>query len=240
MKGSGLRSEGHLLIGCPVYARDWIIERWLEHIEAAALRAGVQADVLLLGPQGDLTFASGRRVARRLGLRLDVVDSGEEPKSTGVAEVGPWRTWSNGRLAHMVRVRNQLLEAVRRIAPQYFLSLDSDVLLHESSISNMLDTVSTSSFSAVGGKTYLTPAGDHAPSYAVIDESGLLVRPSTNAVRQVDVLMAVKLMTPAAYSVDYEFDRRGEDVGWSLACARKGHLLGWDGRVTSEHVMVPA
>lgn len=240
MTGSGFRSERRLVVGCPVYAREWIIERWLEHIRAAAVHAAVEADVLMLGPQSDLTFARGRQVARRLGLRLDEVDSGEEPAGTGRTEVGSWRTWSHGRLAHMVRLRNQLLDVVRRIAPRYFLSLDSDILLHESSISNMIETVSTSSFSAVGGKTYLTPSGDHAPSYALIDEAGFLVRQSMNAVRQVDILMAIKLMTPAAYSVDYEFDRRGEDVGWSLACARTGLLLGWDGRVTSEHVMVPA
>lgn len=239
MTGSGFRSEPRLVVGCPVHAREWIIERWLEHIRAAALHAGVEADVLMLGPRSDVTFARGRQVAQRLGLRLDEVDSGEEPAGTGRTEVGPWRTWSRGRLAHMVRLRNQLLDVVRRIAPRYFLSLDSDVLLHESSISCLLETASTSRFSAVGGKTYLTPTGEHAPNYAMIDESGFLVRQPTDAIRRVDVLMAIKLMTPAAYSLDYEFDQRGEDVGWSVACARERRLLGWDGRVTNEHVMAP-
>ena len=228
-----------MLVGCPVSAREWVIERWLEHVRVAATRAGVEADVLLLGPKCDLTLVRGRQVARKLGLRLSEVDSGEEPCGPSPDGAGPWRVWSRPRLAHMVGLRNQLLGAVREIAPRYFLSLDSDVLLHESSLVHMLETVSTSSFSAVGGKTYMTPAGEHAPSYALIDDSGCLVRQPTTAIRRVDVLMAIKLMTPAAYSVDYEFDPRGEDVGWSIACARNGLLLGWDGRATSEHVMAP-
>lgn len=235
MTRSGAQPE--ILIGCPVIEREWVIERWLEHVGAATSLAGVAADVLLLGPTRDLTFVRGREVARRIGIRLIEVDSGEEVGSGNRGGLGAWRVWNERRLIHMVWLRNQLLGAVRELGPRFFLSLDSDVLLHEMSLAYMLETCSTFDFAAVGGKTNMTPRGEDVPNCAWIEESGRLARRSAASVSRVDVLMAIKLMTPAAYMIDYEFDSRGEDVGWSIACARNGLGLGWDGRSTSEHVM---
>lgn len=231
---------GSLLVGCPVNRREWIIERWLEHLHAAAAKAGMAPEVLLLGAEHDETIARARKVGERLAICVRAVDSGEHrsPNLTaGNAERDGWRRWSSARLSHMVHLRNRLLAEVRKREPGLFLSLDSDVLLHEQGLVTMLQTISTTDFSAVGSKTYMTNTADRAPNYALIDETGRLVRPNSEAVRRVDVLMAVKLMTATAYAVDYEFDARGEDIGWSLACARHGLQLGWDGRVTSQHVM---
>jgi hypothetical protein len=55
----------------------------------------------------------------------------------------------------------------------------------------------------------------------------------------VDVIMAMKLMKPSAYWVDYRDHEQGEDVGWSIACQEQHLRLGWDGRVCSKHVMKP-
>lgn len=137
----------------------------------------------------------------------------------------------------MVRLRNRLLAEVRSHSPQYFLSVDSDVLLHRMSLVHLFETIEDGAFAAVGGGTNMTATETTVPSFAVLSDTGRLLRPKGAFVRRVDVLMAVKLMTPVAYSVDYRFDTRGEDVGWSNACRHAGLTLGWDGRVMSDHVM---
>jgi hypothetical protein len=55
----------------------------------------------------------------------------------------------------------------------------------------------------------------------------------------VGVIMAIKLMTPPAYNVDYEWNHQGEDIGWSLAALARGLKLGWDSRTTTKHVFYP-
>jgi hypothetical protein len=49
--------------------------------------------------------------------------------------------------------------------------------------------------------------------------------------------LAIKLMSPRAYNIDYRFHHQGEDIGWSVAATEKGLKLGWDGRICSKHVM---
>jgi hypothetical protein len=62
-------------------------------------------------------------------------------------------------------------------------------------------------------------------------------RPDENGVIPVDVIMAIKLLTPQALAVNYIFDQDGEDVGWSRAATAQGLKLAFDGRVCSRHVM---
>jgi hypothetical protein len=145
------------------------------------------------------------------------------------------RHWNDERFHRMVYLRNHLLGAVRQIAPRLFLSLDSDILLHAESIQLMLEGLSE--FHAIGSKTYMTPDGKDFPSYAMLDHGTFSRRDSDSGVFPADVIMAIKLMTPAAYNIDYEWSKHGEDIGWSVACRAAGLRLGWDGRVTSKHVM---
>lgn len=153
-------------------------------------------------------------------------------------ELGQQRVWNQERYTYMAKIRNELLSMVRNIAPDYFLSLDSDILLHPQVLSNLLDTSLIAD--AVGGKCYMdiTPRVTTSPSYGQL-KNGQLYRPDHAGVVQADVLMAIKLMKPKAYKVDYRPDDFGEDLGWSKACGEAGLTLMWDGRICSKHVMQP-
>lgn len=147
------------------------------------------------------------------------------------------RTWNEERYLHMVNLRNTLLSKVRDISPDLFLSLDSDVLLNPNFLRSSL---SFDGWDAVGGKVYLAKNRKEYPSYARLSKtSGTLVRPDAEGFFKTDVLMAVKLMKPDAYNTDYKYDRRGEDIGWSLNCKDKGLSLFWNGTVSSKHVFLP-
>lgn len=147
------------------------------------------------------------------------------------------RIWNLDRYQHMVYLRNLLLEKVRQIKPDLFLSIDSDILLNKDFYQSVLD--GPKNWDAVGGKVYLSKSRKEFPSYANISSSGNLVRPDTEGFFKVDVLMALKLMKPFAYNIDYCLDKRGEDIGWSLSCKKNGLNLYWNGNVTSKHVFLP-
>lgn len=216
-----------VLIGCPVFQRSWSLPAWFDHVEKACIEANVAPFFVFVGDAGrdPDTWAV---IAERAG-RVEAVHVAED---TRTADVRDWAL--TPRFHRMVELRNALLAEVRAIGPEWFLSLDSDILLHPQSLVNLLESVER--FDAVGGRAYMS-AGTHDPSYGSLVYGGGLYRPDFTGVAAVDVIMAVKLMMPPAYRVDYEWHHLGEDLGWSIACRRAGLTLGYDGRVANKHLM---
>ena len=199
---------------------------WFDHVEAAAKVAELEPRYVFVVDPTDPS--------------VDVITE-RAPECT-LVEVEDRRAldarvWSTGRYRRMVELRNLLLGAVRHAGPDLFLSLDSDVLLHDQALALMVEDLER--FDAVGTKCYMTPTGTSAPSYGNLGRVGTLQRVDSGGVFSCQVIMAAKLMSPRAYAVDYQFDLQGEDIGWSKACALAGVRLGWDGRVGSKHVMSP-
>jgi hypothetical protein len=204
--------------------------RWFEHVDNAARLADVDVEyVFVVDPEDPcVQIMDGHGGCRKVLVPAERVDDK--------------RKWTPDRYQVMTDLRNMLLREVRAIGSvPFFLSLDSDILLHEDTITNLLESVESRPhfFDAVGGKCYMTSTGVNCPSFAQILPSGGLLRSDEWSVFPVDVLMAIKLMTPAAYNVDYVYNDRGEDLGWSKACKEAGLKLGFDGRVVSKHVMNP-
>jgi hypothetical protein len=152
---------------------------------------------------------------------------------------GDKREWNQDRYERMSDYRNALLGLVRAIKPDYFLSVDSDILMHPMTIMSLMDAVENHGFDAAGGRTYLSPTSRHITTWANLTPQGGLKRQDSDGTFQCDAIMALKLMTPAAYNVDYVGHRNGEDIGWSLNCQKAGVKLGFDGRVISKHIMQP-
>ena len=220
-----------ILIGCPIQKRDWIISEWFWHAVAACKVAGVKPGFLfVMDTSEEPLFTMVKNLSEINGVDLWIVPVEEVQRADK-------RDWSHIRYERMVVLRNLLLEGVRELGPPLFLSLDSDMLLHEEAIKVLIDTLSEQDAQAVGGKSYLSHTGRAHPTYAMIGYQNSLKRPDSEGTFKVDVLMAIKLMTPPAYNVDYEFHAHGEDIGWSLACKREGLKLWWNGSVCSKHVM---
>lgn len=223
----------HLLVGCPVLRREWILPHWFEYLERACQKYGTEPSYVFVTDRRDPSREVIDSYVNQLGrsvTHVEVLDRVDSPHS---------HAWANEDNLHkMVQLRNLLLEAVREIDPHMFLSLDSDILCHEDFVVNMVDTLMNHErgFSAVGGKVYLG-SGVNVPSWCFYDRTRGMKRYDVDYVMEVDVIMAAKLMSPSAFGVDYEFNHHGEDIGWSLACAERGLRLGFDGRVASKHVM---
>jgi hypothetical protein len=218
---------GEFLVGCPVYKRGWALPQWFTCVEVACNEAGIEPSYVFAGdPRDHDSFWV-------IDAFLDAVDRDayicwveENPDTPS------FRVWNHERYHRMVYIRNELLRVVRQVSPDYFLSLDSDVLLHPQAIVNMLE--SAEKYDVIGGKCFMTPHGKQFPSYGIMPG---LQRADSSNVFQVDVIMAIKLMPPEAYAIDYEFDQRGEDLGICRRWKEAGLSLAWDGRVTNKHLM---
>lgn len=222
-----------ILIGCPIQKREWIISEWFWHCVAACKMADVKpAFLFVMDVSEEPLFTMVKNLAEINGFDLYVVPVDE-------VERDDKRDWSHVRFERMVELRNILLGAVRSIEPPVFLSLDSDILLHSDTIVDLLGTLEATEASAVGGKTYLSHTGRMHPTYGMIGYQNNLQRQDSDGTFKVDVLMAIKLMGPAAYNVDYAFDSHGEDIGWSKNCKAAGLKLWWNGTHCSKHVMRP-
>lgn len=199
---------------------------WLYYTEKACEVAGVVPEYIFLCDPEDPVSNFLLEVNRIQQRRTHFVWV-EEQRPSDVRE------WNDFRFAHMVEIRNHLLHRVRVLDPTFFLSLDSDILLHPDSLGMLMEL--TPRFDAVGGKCYMAP-GREFPSNGLLTRSGFR-RIDGDDVMVVDIIMAIKLMTPAAYNIDYKFHKSGEDLGWSENCRSNGLKLGWDGRIASKHVM---
>lgn len=216
----------NLLIGCPVSHREWILPAWFDHIRAASDTAGISAEFIFVCHPQDPSW--------------DLI-RGDAPDATMIA--APFhrgtdqRRWNAQRYEQMVDLRNGLLAGVRRAEPDLFLSLDSDILIHPDQLKFMIESVER--FDAIGGRCYMTSSGTRFPSWGRFVRSGSMQRVDAEGVFGVDIIMAIKLMTPAAYAVNYALDLQGEDIGWSRNATAAGLRLGWDGRVIAKHVLAP-
>ena len=204
---------------------------WFEHVERSvdAVEGFVPHYVFVGDPRTDPgTFAEIDRLCLLYGRDRDVVEIEEEFR--------PYkRIWNTPRLRHMAHIRNVLLGHVRKLEPDVFWSLDSDILVAP----GVFDSASAmlGEYDAVGTKCYMS-SNRAAPSFAMLPSPARgLLRPDSEGQLKVDVIMASKLMSPAAYEIDYVVHPQGEDVGWSILARRSGLELGWDGTVCSKHVM---
>lgn len=235
-----------IVVGCPVFDRAWILDQWFDHIQEAAFNAGL-ANEIIYAFVGDRERdpATWKIIDERCGID-EVYEFGKPAPVAAIsrcleAQVPEFkpndtRYWDYPRYQRMSDLRNQLLRLVRSMQPDYFFSVDSDILVHPDQFKELIGVAREEEWDAVGGKVYLSKTGYRAPSYAMVSRQGALQRRDYHDVRPVHVIMAVKLMTPKAYAVDYIPDTQGEDTGWGFAARSAGLRVGWTGRVCSKHI----
>lgn len=222
-----------IVVGCPIKNRAWIFPDWRENVEIAF-------DVV--GEKPHFAFVVGLDEDGTDDGTLEMVSECMDENGGGTLyfanqpEIPDDRKpWSIDRYQNIVGYRNELLNIVRHMQADLFFSVDSDILLHPAALAVLLDSIKR--FDAVSGKCYL---GHHRDIVSYANHhptNGGLVRRDQDGVFEVQIIMALKLMTPAAYMTDYTFNKWGEDIGWSDSCRAQGLHLGFDGRVTSKHIM---
>ena len=143
----------------------------------------------------------------------------------------------------MVNLRNSLLSKVRDINPNYFFSLDSDILLTNENTIELLIAHVNAGADAVIPLMFITPINTMYPSIM-----NWLKEPGGQAYRkekyplgeyfQSDVIMAAKMMSRDVYkNVDYSLHTHGEDLGLSGNAAKMGYKLYSASYLYAPHIM---
>lgn len=225
----GHKEQVKIIVGCPVSNRAWILDRYREHVSRA-----------LDGQDFSFLFVVGEKDEETLALLSDWDDTeliiSDEPDRSDV------RDWNRTRYEEMSILRNSLLKRVRELRPALFLSLDSDILLHEDAFKSALGVMLQYEVDVVGMKVYLMPSGTDVPNYGRwtqrFKREGYM-RPDRDSVTRADILMAAKLMNQKAYNINYASHIYGEDLGWSKNANDAGVGMMWDGTVANKHIMLP-
>ncbi len=222
-----------ILVGCPVSHRNWILPTWFEYVEEAFKLNGLQTEYVFALDAGDeetLACIDAHVELHNSSYSVSFLANNTNPNPG-------FRNWHQpARLKQMTRLRNQLLSSVRKVSPDYFLSLDSDILINPLSLRGCLDELESERFDAISSKVFLSKGGGIVNAANYTRMKGIM-RVDVPYVTKVDVIMAYKLMNKRAYSIDYTFNTLGEDIGWSMECKKEGVSLGYSGEIASKHVM---
>lgn len=207
-----------LLVGCPLRNRNWAMPHWLEHLQTAAERVDVDLSYVFVVENHDTQTRNWLWDNITGPLYIEITyDIGRDANHVWKAEDFP----------RMTGLRNNLLGKVRSLEPDNFLSLDSDLFLEPNALVEMYEALEH--YDAVGIKTsmcrhlwceswmYYAPSPD---VYVRTQEQ----RPDGH--QPVDAIMAGKMMSPAAYKVNYKNDPQGEDLGWCRNAKAAGLHLG--------------
>jgi len=233
-----------LVIGCPIYKRSWILDEWIQSILAQSLSLSNIGFVFETSPDDDETvnkLNAWKQLDKRIP-HFDIVCREDIPH---FEHTDNGRQWTISKYVNMVNLRNSVLSKVRELEPDYYFSLDSDILLKNSNTLELLIAHIKEGADAVNPLMFMTPVGTNFPSVMTWRDST-----SNRGYRKKDyplgtyfksdVIMAAKMMSKKVYqTVDYEVHPQGEDLGWSLNCRKLGYELFCASYVYAPHIMSP-
>src|ERR1035437_7071511 len=146
-----------IVVGAPVHARAWILEDWFEHLANQENLDPKEMHILLnYGPDKDGTIdILARELEKRRFYRVEVlVDNQGGHSST--------RWWTQERYIMMARLRNRLLERVREIETDYYLSCDADMLLPAHTMRTLFAEIGK--YDAIAPLAFMTAQGESFPN----------------------------------------------------------------------------
>lgn len=231
-----------LVIGCPIYKRDWIFPYWISCIENQELDLSNIGFVFEVSSDDQETISHLIRYKNnRPNIPLFEIEIRTEIPHFEHKENS--RVWSMSKYTNMVFLRNKLLEKVREINPDYFFSLDSDILLTNSNTINYLVSHIKDGADAVSPLMFMTPNDTMYPSVMnwVNEPGGQAYRKEKYPLGEYfksDVIMAAKMMSKHTYkNVNYDLHSQGEDLGWSANAAKLGLNLYSASYIYAPHIM---
>jgi hypothetical protein len=207
-----------IVIGTPVYEREWILNEWYQSI--------IDQDY-----QGDITLIFGlssgedetEEIIDEMAFKFDTV-------CLNCDDLPKFKDRASGRFEVLAKIRNRILCEVRDLKPDFFLSWDTDIILPPDSLRKLIEADKD----MIGPWVGLSPKGD-IPNCGHWDERGQIFRrklPITTeypqqGLTQVDTVFACSLMKPVVYnSCYYGYHRGGEDYFFGLEMMRRG-LESW-------------
>lgn len=235
----------NLIIGCPIYKRDWIFAYWAAAIEKQTVDLSKIGFVFITSSNDEKTIHY-INLWKNLHPEIPYFELIPKDDVTHHEHTENSRQWTMSKYHNMVALRNTLLSEVRKIQPNYFFSLDSDVIIQNPMTIELLVSHIQDGADAVNPLMFMTPFGIDFPSVMTwVDEPGKKAKrvsnyPLGNYFRS-DIIMAAKMMSKDTYNnVDYIFHSQGEDLGWCADAHKKGfHNLYSASYIYAPHIMHP-
>jgi hypothetical protein len=231
-----------LIIGCPIYDRAWIFPYWMTCIERQSFPLDQIGFVFVASPEDKETIFMLEAWHKR-NPQVQVFDIVYPENVNHFSHAEGSRHWTISKYANMVKLRNCLLEKVREYSPDYFFSLDSDILLINPNTIELLIAHINEDADAVNPLMFMTPTGTNYPSTMKwLNEPGKKAHRDFSfplgSYFESDIIMAAKMMSREVYSeVDYCVHEQGEDLGWSANCHEKGYSLYCASYIYAVHIM---
>lgn len=231
-----------LVIGCPIYKRDWILNRWIRAVISQSIPVSDIGFIFECSPDDTNTTAM-LEAWKSYDKNIPLFDIHYRNDINHFEHQQNGRQWTISRYENMVELRNSLLKKVREIQPDYYFSLDSDILIENPNTLELLIAHIKDGADAVSPLMFMTPIGNKYPSVMTWredepDKAKRLERYPIGTYFQADVIMAAKMMSKEVYNnIDYSIHPQGEDVGWSLNCYRKNYKLFSASYIYAPHIM---
>lgn len=231
-----------ILIGCPVYKRDWILPDWFAAIEKQNYPMEKIGFIFELGEDDEATeevlydWQQKHPEVKtfdgliRADLKHNVHQDGQ-------------RHWNAVKYEVMVDLRNSLLERASCLDFDCYFSLDSDILIDDPDTLLFLSEC-TDYYDVVSPLSYMTPYDTDYPSVMWWEDE-----PGFNAIRdsarvkpgdffQADIVMAAKMMSKQVYrTTRYVWHRQGEDLGFARMLHKRNFRSYCAGNIYAFHAM---
>lgn len=218
----------HVVIGCPVFEREWILPRWLQSV----FNQQVQPE--------DITFVFGitdgndntRGLLEKYGEQVHAthfIDCNDLPS---------FRDRNSARFHPLAEIRNRILEKVIEISPDFYFSWDSDILLPDGSLPKLI----ADDKDVVAPYVELTKGTPNCVSRIPGSNAFRRVKPihhnyPKDSLYPVDISFACVLLKPVTYGILYKWHQGGEDYGWGLNLLDAGIQCWMDSRIVGHHYL---
>jgi hypothetical protein len=236
------RKNMELLIGCPIYKRNWIFPYWISCIESQGIDMSKVGFIFEASRDDEATLQMLLRY-RENNKSIPVFEINFRDDLAHHEHAENSRMWTLSKYENMVSMRNSLLKRARELRPNYYYSLDSDILLTNPNTINFLVSHIKQGAGAVSTLMFMTPVSTMYPGVMNwMDETG------DKAFRkeeyplgtyfQSDIIMGAKMMSKEVYNnVDYKIHAQGEDLGWSHNAKKMGYELYCASYIYTPHIM---
>ncbi len=239
-----------ILIGAPVFKRDWVLPYWMEAIERQNFPKENLGFVFELGPDDDAThdllWEWQAKHPEFIVYQGDIqMELPHREHTEGK------RHWSPTRYMTMASLRNSLLDkaTVHQHKFDYYFSLDSDIMLQDPETLNIL-----TSYGEIYKNTVFSPLSYMKPHDAKDWRNYPSIMtwkdaPGFRASRDMDnypigeaffadIVMAAVLMPREIFTkVRYRAHKQGEDLGFAAELHRSGYRSMAISNVKCPHIM---
>lgn len=233
-----------LIIGCPIYKRNWILHHWIRCILNQSVDISDIGFIFEVSP-GDYETINSLHTWKNMDKRIPLFEINERADIPHFEHAPNSRQWTISKYHNMVSLRNSILDRVRFHQPDMYLSLDSDILLENSNTIEFLSAHIKDGADAVSPLMFMTPTGTMFPSVMswrseIGDKAYRQEKYPLGSYFKSDIIMAAKMMSKDVYmNVDYEVHSQGEDLGWSKNAGLKGYELYSASYIYANHIMGP-